>query len=148
MTCDDFELLLGDTALSPEAQAHVDGCAECARTLAVVRLALLPPPDEAAVVSPDAALRAWRRDFRPPVRRSRAARVAMAAGVVALVAAGALWAHFHSPTTSEATAAQATALEPTRFSLATQAEGDFDEFEDEVSFEVSWPDEEPTEGEL
>jgi hypothetical protein len=151
MTCEDFELSLGEPALSPAAEAHRAECPSCREAHAAVALAALPEPplaEETALRGLEAAVLAeWRARARWRDRVARVAGLALAAGVGALVATGVLWTRRAEPTTPVAQrplAAELVALDAPV--VPDFSASGFDLADDEVSFEVSWP--EVTEGEL
>jgi hypothetical protein len=137
MTCDDAVLELSDPREpSAELAAHLAGCASCADAARVLDLAALPPADAAEHAAlaglADAALEAWTREARRRATRRRGARrlarLALAAGVGALVASGALLLRPHP----------APPLAPALAELAVKDESYL--LEDEVFFDVSWPE--------
>lgn len=158
MTCEDFELELGEAALSADAQAHLSQCAACRETVEVVALAALPEPtaaERAALMGLEGTARtAWQREARRRDRVSRVVGLALAAGVGALVATGVMWklrpdvAPQPAPKVEPVVAAPRDA-EPVLLDapVVPDLSGDaLNQSDDDVSFEVSWPS--VTEGEL
>jgi predicted anti-sigma-YlaC factor YlaD len=137
MTCDDAVLELSDPG-GPSAglAGHLAGCEACRETARVLALAALPPAtaaDQAALAGlAGSALAAWTRQERTRAARRRGARqlarLALAAGVGALVASGALLLRPHPAPPTAAT----------RPELAANDESYL--LEDEVFFDVSWPE--------
>jgi hypothetical protein len=139
MRCDDAVLELSSAqGPSPELSAHLAGCADCQDAARVLSLAALPPAKEAEAAALEglaaATLSAWQASALaravPRPWLGQAGRLALAAGLGAAVAAGALSLRPRpapTPATVEALAELASSDE--RYLL-----------EDEVFFEVSWPD--------
>jgi predicted anti-sigma-YlaC factor YlaD len=158
MTCEDFELELGEAALSALAQAHLSQCAACRETARLVSLAALPEPttaERAALVGLEGAARAaWRRRARRRELVSRVLELALAAGVGALAATGVLWRPGPDVAPQPAPKVEPVAVdlgdaEPVWLEapVVPDLSGDaLFQTDDEVSFEVSWP--RVTEGEL
>lgn len=159
MTCEDFELELGEPALSADAQAHLSACAACRETYEVVALAALPEPtaaERAALAGLESAVRAaWQRDARRRDVVSRVVGLAIAAGVGALVATGVMWRLRPEPAPQPVPKVAAPAVtapadvEPVLLEapVVPDLSGDaLNQSDDDVSFEVSWPS--VTEGEL
>lgn len=157
MTCEDFELELGEAELSAAARAHLDACAACREAYEVVALASLPEvtaAERAALAGLEAAAqaawqaRAGRRDFV-----SRVVGLALAAGVGALVATGVLWRLDAARPPPDAPVVKPVAAPRPEMPVLLEApvvpdfSGDaLNQGDDEVFFEVSWP--QVTEGEL
>lgn len=159
MTCEDFELELGEAALSADAQAHLAQCAACRETVEVVALAALPEPtaaERAALLGLEGTARAaWQRETRRRDVVTRLVGLAVAAGVGALVATGVMWrlrpevAAPPAPKVVEPVVAAPREAEPVWLEapVVPDLSGDaLNQTDDEVSFEVSWP--QVTEGEL
>jgi hypothetical protein len=137
MTCDDAVLELSDPgAPSVGLAAHLAGCEACQEAARVLALAALPPPtaaDQAALAGlADSALGAWTLQERRRASRRRGARqlarLALAAGVGALVASGALLLRPHPSPQLGAPGAELAANDESYL------------LEDEVFFDVSWPE--------
>lgn len=155
MTCEDFELELGEPALSVAARAHVAGCAACRESYEVVTLAALPPEsaaERAALANlPAATLTAWRAKDRRRDLVGRVVGLAVAAGLGAVVATAVLLELRPAPQSPgvQPVAATQPAAEPVLLEapVVPDLSGDaLNQVDDEVFFEVSWPS--VTEGEL
>jgi hypothetical protein len=154
MRCDDVLLELGSPATSEAVRAHLEGCAECRSTAVLIDLAALPPVSSAERAGLEGLASATQARWRSQEHRrvegagrwQRLAQLALAAGVGALLATGALsWRQHRAGAVSpSAVTFQLVALE-----VPVLPEPELDEpnlSDDEVFFEVSWP--QPTEGDL
>lgn len=156
MKCEDVLLQLDGREPSAELAAHLEACPECRSAADVLALAALPRVSRAEQAQLDglagSTLAAWRRHEAPRGAQRRwwveATRLALAAGLGALVASGAHALRAGS-TTSTTMGSRPYDLEAVALEVPTLTDLDGDEFnlsDDEVFFEVSWP--QATEGEL
>ena len=154
MTCDDVQLLLSTEArpLSPEVESHLAGCEACrayeADAQVVLGLAGLPELSAAEraklATLPVSTRAAWDRARPGRGRLAELARLALAAGVGALLASAA-WTRYGPTRTEVVERVVTTPVEVASVPII----GLPDEpnlFDTEVFPEVSWPTE--TEGDL
>lgn len=150
MSCHDVELLCleGDDALTAEARAHLEGCPACrafrADAAAVVAAAALPPPsaqERAALASlPATAWAAWTRRERRRGLVQQVLGYAMAASLGAVVASAALWQRGPGGVVAVSSRApEAVAFEAPYPPPDFLEPEDLDVPDDEVFFEVTWP---------
>jgi len=141
MTCDDAVLELSGSERSEALLAHLAACPRCREAARVLDLATLPPPslaEQAAFKGLATTTRAaWDARERQAWGRRRwaqqAVSLAAAAGLGALVASGA-WMLRTRPTPLQPAAILASA------ELASGDEAESYLQDDEVFFDVSWPE--------
>ncbi len=144
MTCEETELELSGGALSAEGRAHLDGCSSCRETARVLGLAALPAVTDSERLMlkslASTTQQAWRaREHRSGSLR-RAASLALAAGVGALLASAVAVKFQPAPEVRVET------IHVTPPELPGIEFADANLSEDEVFFDVGWPS--PTEGDL
>lgn len=156
MTCDDVLETLDGRVPGAEVKQHLQSCETCAATAEALALAALPPlgADARAALEqlPDLVVAEWQTRRRAQVPAWHGwARMALAAGVGALISASVL--RLPSPThavdrvTQPALTLVSNSTEPT-LALPELASDDPNLPDDEVFFDVSWPGNTSTEGEL
>jgi predicted anti-sigma-YlaC factor YlaD len=154
MTCDEVLEQLDGRVPGAEVNQHLQGCEACRQTAEALSLASLPPleADARAALSqlPDLVMAEWQTRRAPPVPAWLGwARMALAAGVGAFISASVLRAPTRLPQAERSrgvTLVATTAAEPT---LALPEQTDEPNLpDDEVFFDVSWPGNTSTEGEL
>ncbi len=153
MTCDEVLEQLDGRVPGAEVSHHLQGCEACRQTAEALSLAALPEPEAAARVAleqlPELVMAEWqtRRAAPPPVWQGWA-RLALAAGLGAVISASVLRVPTHLPQAERSGAVMlvSTSAEPT---LALPEPTDEPNLpDDEVFFDVSWPGNTSTEGEL
>jgi hypothetical protein len=154
MRCDDVLLELGSPTTSEAVKAHLEGCSGCRSTAELLGFATLPPVSSAEHTGLDGLASATHTSWllqehhriESAGRWQQLGRLALAAGVGALLATGALsWRHPRAGAVSPS----AVTFQPVSLEVPVLPEPELDEpnlSDDEVFFEVSWP--QPTEGDL
>lgn len=149
MNCEDVEVELSGGSLSEEARAHVQTCASCTETAKVLGLATLPPVSESEKLLLSGLAATTQKAWRDQQSRSSSARrvgsLALAAGLGALLASGALMKLMPVPETKIETRTQLIAVPE---SAAFETEGDFNLSDEDVFFEVGWPSPTDEQGDL
>ena len=135
MTCDELELLLPEVSDEPLALAHLEECAGCRESAAVLTMATQPAPsatEKAKLVGLASAVqREWVRLERRRSLAQRFAGLAIAASVGALIASGVMWTLKDAQPQAVPTGGVPEVLVLEDSSPLTA--------DDESSFEVSWP---------
>ena len=157
MRCDDVLLELQSPTMSEAVRAHLERCADCQLAAKALVLAALPPVSPAERMGLEGLANAtqtrWLLLEHHRIERAgrfgQLTRLALAAGVGALLATGVhAW---QKPLAVTAPSARALAIQPVALEapVLSEFELELDEpnlSDDEVFFEVSWP--QPTEGDL
>lgn len=157
MKCEDVILELGPGEPSLAVATHLAECPECRSAADALALAALPPLSAPETVGLSGLARrterAWQAQEQRRVERAgwwrQTARLALAAGLGALVASGVSSLWNTAPTARSTTPATVQAVQTVASERLDPEEPAVDEAnlsDDEVFFEVSWPT--PTEGEL
>jgi hypothetical protein len=147
MNCTEAVLELSQSEPSESSESlrvHLAGCAECRASAQVLALAALPPPSGAEQAALErlaaGALVAWdareERRTRWRARGRQALRLALAAGLGAMLASGALLALRPTGSGPGAHLVPKGRDEPAQLAVADEAYLQ----DDEVFFEVSWPE--------
>jgi hypothetical protein len=154
MKCEDVILELGPGEVSLAVAAHLAECAECRSAADALALAALPARSGPETVGLSGLARrterAWHAQEQRRLERTgwwrQTARLALAAGLGALVASGvsSLWTT--APTARGTTPSAVQTVASERLDPEEPAVDEANLSDDEVFFEVSWPT--PTEGEL
>lgn len=146
MNHEDVELELSSGEPSVDARAHLETCNACRESAKVMGLAMLPPltDSERLLLNGLSASvqREWRLTRQP--RRTRGfAQLALAAGVGALIASGAIFGL--RPTPAAITRTETVFVTPPEVPVM-EISDELTLSDDEVFFDVGWPS--PTEGDL
>lgn len=146
MTCEDIELELSGGTLSARGREHLDGCASCRETARLLGLAALPPVTEVERMMMNSLASGTQAAWRSKESRGgtfrRAASLAMAAGVGALVASVAMVKL--RPVPEPEVRVQTIHITPPELPDIELVDSNLSD--DEVFFDVGWPS--PTEGDL
>ncbi|MFO0598068.1 MAG: hypothetical protein U0228_22390 [Myxococcaceae bacterium] len=151
LSCEDVELELSGPEPSAEARAHLAGCASCTETARVLGLATLPPLSETERLLLSGLAASTTREARAqraPRANAGWGRLALAAGLGALLASGVVLkvteprVVLQTVTETRTELVAATELPD----LSAGEASDFNLSDDDVFFEVGWPS--PTEGDL
>lgn len=149
MNCEDVELELSSGEPGVEARAHLEGCEGCRQTAKLLGLATLPALSDAERLLLNgltaSVQREWRASHQPRRRGRGLGQLALAAGLGALVAGGAVWQLMPRPQPVVQSRTETVFVTPPEVPVL-EASDELNLSDDEVFFDVGWPS--PTAGDL